>query len=39
MRLLLERVGNPHLDVPTIHLAGTKGKGSTAAMITSILTV
>lgn len=38
MRLLLERVGNPHLDVPTIHVAGTKGKGSTAAMITSILT-
>jgi dihydrofolate synthase/folylpolyglutamate synthase len=37
MRLLLERVGNPHLDVPTIHVAGTKGKGSTAAMITSIL--
>ena len=38
VRLLLERVGNPHLDVPTIHVAGTKGKGSTAAMITSILT-
>ena len=38
MRLLLDRVGNPHLDVPTIHVAGTKGKGSTAAMITSILT-
>ena len=38
MRLLLERVGNPHLSVPTIHVAGTKGKGSTAAMITSILT-
>ena len=38
MRLLLESVGNPHLDVPTIHVAGTKGKGSTAAMITSILT-
>ena len=38
MRLLLDRVGDPHLDVPTIHVAGTKGKGSTAAMITSILT-
>ena len=38
MRLLLERIGNPHLEVPTIHVAGTKGKGSTAAMITSILT-
>lgn len=34
---LLERLGNPHLTVPTIHVAGTKGKGSTAAMIASIL--
>ena len=34
---LLERLGNPHLTIPTIHVAGTKGKGSTAAMITSIL--
>ncbi len=38
MRLLLDRVGNPHLEVPAVHVAGTKGKGSTAAMITSILT-
>ena len=37
MRLLMDRVGNPHLGVPTIHVAGTKGKGSTSAMITSIL--
>ena len=34
---LLDRLGNPHLAVPTIHVAGTKGKGSTAAMIASIL--
>ena len=34
---LLERLGNPHLAVPTVHVAGTKGKGSTAAMISSIL--
>ena len=34
---LLERLGNPHLSVPTVHVAGTKGKGSTAAMVTSIL--
>jgi dihydrofolate synthase / folylpolyglutamate synthase len=38
MRLLLDRLGNPHLAVPAIHLAGTKGKGSTAAMVASILT-
>ena len=34
---LLERLGNPQYAVRTIHVAGTKGKGSTAAMITSIL--
>ena len=37
MSLLLERLGNPHLAVPAVHIAGTKGKGSTAAMVTSIL--
>lgn len=34
---LMERLGNPQNTIPTIHIAGTKGKGSTAAMITSIL--
>ena len=34
---LLDRLGNPHLTSPAIHIAGTKGKGSTAAMIASIL--
>lgn len=38
MRLLLERLGDPHLGIPAIHLAGTKGKGSTAAMTAAILT-
>jgi dihydrofolate synthase/folylpolyglutamate synthase len=37
MLLLMKRLGNPHLKTPTIHLAGTKGKGSTAAMVTSVL--
>jgi dihydrofolate synthase/folylpolyglutamate synthase len=37
MELLLEPLGNPHLGTPTIHVAGTKGKGSTAAMIANIL--
>ena len=37
MGLLMERLGNPHLDIPTVHIAGTKGKGSTAAMVTSML--
>ena len=38
MDLLLKRLGNPHLGIPTVHVAGTKGKGSTAAMVTSMLT-
>ena len=38
MRFLLEQLGNPHALVPAIHIAGTKGKGSTASMIESILT-
>lgn len=37
MAELLQRVGNPHLTSPAIHVAGTKGKGSTAAMIASTL--
>jgi len=38
IEMLLERLGNPHQAARSIHVAGTKGKGSTAAMITSILT-
>jgi dihydrofolate synthase / folylpolyglutamate synthase len=34
---LLEKLGNPHLATKTVHIAGTKGKGSTSAMIASIL--
>lgn len=34
---LLEAVGNPHESLKSIHIAGTKGKGSTAAMIDAIL--
>ena len=37
MAELLQRVGNPHLTSRAIHVAGTKGKGSTAAMIASAL--
>ncbi|KPJ49508.1 MAG: hypothetical protein AMJ38_03235 [Dehalococcoidia bacterium DG_22] len=34
---LLARLGNPHLGRQTIHIAGSKGKGSVAAMIASVL--
>lgn len=34
---LLERLGNPHQHVNIVHVAGTKGKGSTASMIAAVL--
>ena len=37
MQAFLELLGNPHLATPTVHIAGTKGKGSTAAMVSSVL--
>src|SRR5271166_2559919 len=37
MRSLLERLGNPHRRLRIVHIAGTKGKGSTSAMLASIL--
>lgn len=35
---LLSRIGNPHRLLKFVHIAGTNGKGSTAAMLSSILT-
>lgn len=35
---LLNRMGNPHLAAKTIHISGTKGKGSVAAMVAQVLT-
>jgi dihydrofolate synthase/folylpolyglutamate synthase len=37
MRRLLRRLGEPHEALRIIHVAGTKGKGSTAAMIAAAL--
>jgi dihydrofolate synthase/folylpolyglutamate synthase len=34
---LLDMVGNPHRLYPSVHIAGTKGKGSTSAIIESVL--
>ena len=36
--LLLEQLGNPQEKLRVIHIAGSKGKGSTAALIASVLT-
>lgn len=35
---LLERLGNPQAGMKVVHIAGTNGKGSTAAMLASVLT-
>jgi dihydrofolate synthase/folylpolyglutamate synthase len=37
MNHLMELLGNPERTYPVVHIAGTKGKGSTAAMIASVL--
>jgi dihydrofolate synthase/folylpolyglutamate synthase len=37
VRELLRRLGNPQMAYPSVHIAGTKGKGSTVAMVASIL--
>lgn len=37
MRSLLSRLNNPQAGRPTVHITGSKGKGSTATMIASVL--
>lgn len=37
IRILTQHLGNPHSACPCVHIAGTNGKGSTAAMLESIL--
>ncbi len=37
MYSLLRLLGDPHAAVPSVHVTGTKGKGSTSAMVSSIL--
>ena len=34
---ILKHLGDPHKDLKFIHIAGTNGKGSTAAIISAIL--
>ena len=35
---LLRRLGNPHEKLKFVHITGTNGKGSTAALVASVLT-
>lgn len=37
MEYFSEKLGNIHLSCPTVHVAGSKGKGSVSCMISSIL--
>lgn len=37
IRILLEHLGHPQETYPTIHLAGTNGKGTTAHLISALL--
>ena len=37
MRAILGRLGDPHLQYPVVHVAGTKGKGSVTTMVGQIL--
>ena len=37
MQILLDRIGNPHRSLRVLHIGGTNGKGSTAAMVASVL--
>src|SRR5690242_6905988 len=37
IRAICERMGHPERKFPSVHIAGTNGKGSTAAMLASIL--
>lgn len=39
MEALMEEFGRPALSIPTIHVAGSKGKGSTTAYIAALLAV
>ncbi len=38
IRYLLDKLGNPHRRFSSIHIAGTNGKGSVSAMLSSVLT-
>lgn len=37
MTKALEKLGNPHLQLKTLHIAGTNGKGSTVTFLRSVL--
>lgn len=38
MHALMAAMNNPHLAIPSVHVAGTNGKGSTSSMLAAIAT-
>jgi dihydrofolate synthase/folylpolyglutamate synthase len=37
MRSLMAVLGDPHESIPSVHVTGTNGKGSTSAMVTALM--
>jgi dihydrofolate synthase / folylpolyglutamate synthase len=37
MHAVMAALGDPHLSIPSVHITGTNGKGSTSAMVTALL--
>jgi dihydrofolate synthase / folylpolyglutamate synthase len=37
MHALMDVLGDPHVSIPSVHVTGTNGKGSTSAMVTALL--
>ncbi|HUC05482.1 MAG TPA: folylpolyglutamate synthase/dihydrofolate synthase family protein [Acidimicrobiales bacterium] len=37
MHAAMSVLGDPHLSIPSVHITGTNGKGSTTAMVTALL--
>src|SRR5580658_8028698 len=37
MHAVMELLGDPHLSIPSVHVTGTNGKGSTTAMVTALM--
>src|SRR6202451_4651938 len=37
MKSLMAVLGDPHESIPSVHVTGTNGKGSTSAMVTALM--
>jgi dihydrofolate synthase/folylpolyglutamate synthase len=37
MHAVMALLGDPHLSIPSVHVTGTNGKGSTTAMVTNLM--